>query len=53
MVILLFLPKFDTKYSLIVFPVQTIFGYTPLGNRAHITFNPGKHKPYKMKNIVK
>jgi hypothetical protein len=46
------LPKFDTKCSLIIFPNPEIFGNTPLGSRAHITVNPGKHKPDKMKNIA-
>ena len=46
------LPKFDTKCSLIIFPNPEIFGNTQLGSRAHITVNPGKHKPDKMKNVA-
>jgi shikimate kinase len=48
----LIFPKFDKKCSLIIFPNSEIFENNNIGNYAHITVNPGNHKPHKMKFVA-
>ena len=46
------LPKFDNYCSLIIFPEKNLFSNEELASRAHITVNPGIHKPEKMKDVA-